>query len=314
MAGRSSLAGGIPTPPKPHGSELLKRVEMASVATIFFDLFGNPVVTTYYPTSSTVTHASNATLVLTSSERVASQGPFITSDTSQIPVGSTSALSSATALSIGPTTTPLKHEKTHISSGTAAGIAVGVLAITSLTCALLVFFIRRHRQRRNSYPEIDHQDNAGPAELDHRNGIARAELESNRLYREKTGVELDAREIKRKPLLDSREITTKGRTELDGMTQTGRDYGGHEALELSANNQVVSATDATDATTENHYEAARTIHETVEVHSQPVAQRRGIVDDELLWLEQEEARMKESQARFQERKEQLLAQKARSSG
>lgn len=40
----------------------------------------------------------------------------------------------------------------------------------------------------------------------------------------------------------------------------------------------------------------------------------GPVDEELLWLEQEEARMKESQARFQERKAQILAQKRAGAG
>lgn len=40
----------------------------------------------------------------------------------------------------------------------------------------------------------------------------------------------------------------------------------------------------------------------------------GAVDEELLWLEQEESRMKESQARFQERKAQLLAQKRAGGG
>lgn len=127
---------------------------------------------------------------------------------------------------------------------------------------------------------------------------------------EKGRVELDVGVIKRKALLDSREISTKGRSELESGNKTDRQYRGEGAMELSANNQVVNAT---DMTTRNNYEAAPTVHDPGAL-SQPVVQSPGVVDDELLWLEQEEARMKESQARFQVRKEQLLAQKAGEGG
>jgi len=133
----------------------------------------------------------------------------------------------------------------------------------------------------------------------------RAELESEGIHKEKARAELDAREIKRKPLVNERAMTPNGRSELESGNETKRQYGegAHDPVKI-----------ATEVTTQNKLQAAHTIHESIDAPPQPAAQSSRVVDDELLWLEQEEARMKESQARFRERKEQLLAQKAGGSG